>query len=669
MSMLPERISTRLTLGAVFLLVLTALAVFAVMVFRGQPRVMAESNALIEQTGTSIVRQLGLKLTGIEGLAVSMAHLAEVLDRDETLYRNNFPNLIDNGGDVAIAGGGIWPEPGAFASGTERRSFFWARGGNGHLEYSEDYNKPDGPGYHQEAWYTGARNAPGNACVWSEAYQDPVSKVPMVTCSVPYKVQGRFAGVSTIDLVLDDLARFLQEQGKVTGGYAFALDQAGNVLFFPLGEGGKDATMQKFDDLAGRQAWLAPLLEARRKAESTGSASAILQDDALLGEPGQANLFRMPQTGWIVGLVTPQANATGLARALTYELLAFLLPLLGLLLFFVWLAGRKLLRQLEETRAQIDALGTGQGQGEALPVLRDDEIGGLRRAVNQYAGRLHSMLQVIADESRRLQEEAGRLGRLSSALLERAEQQRQENTQLATAITEMSSSAQEVAQNTNDCATTAQRSQTVVREGQDKVAANSRAIQTLAGEMASAASVIARLEQDSQQVGAVLDVIKAISEQTNLLALNAAIEAARAGEQGRGFAVVADEVRSLAGKTQSSANEISGMIANLQQASRQAVQAMQGGETRTRQAVEEAEGAASTLSSTVDSFEDISQRAQQIAVAAQEQSHVTQEINELAVRIHSVSEENARDALNLDALGRAIQQSAARLEALSRGKA
>ncbi len=668
MSLLPDRISSRLTLGAIFLLLLTALAVFAIMVFRGQPRVVAESNALIEQTGSAIVRQLGLKLAGIEGLAVSMAHLAEVLPREEAQYRDNYPNLIDNSGDAAIAGGGIWPEPGAFTEGVDRRSFFWARGASGALEYSDDYNKPEGPGYHNDAWYTGARSASGNACTWSEAYQDPVSKVPMVTCSVPYKLQGRFAGVSTIDLRLDDLAAFLKDQGKVTGGYAFALDPAGNILFFPLPGSGAEASMQKFDDLAAREAWLQPLTEARRKLGSSGTASVALDDDALLGEASQANLFVMPQTRWTIGLVTPQARVTGLARALTYELLAFLLPLLGLLLLFVWLAGRKVLEQLGETTAQIDALGSGQGHGGALTILRDDEIGGLRRSVNQYAGRLQGMLQVIAEESRRLQEEAGSLGRLSGALLHRAEQQRQENTQLAAAITEMSSSANEVAQNTNDCADTAQRSQGVVSEGQQKVSSNSRSIQALSSEMAAAAAVIARLEQDSQQVGAVLDVIKAISEQTNLLALNAAIEAARAGEQGRGFAVVADEVRSLAAKTQSSANEISTMIASLQQASRQAVQAMQAGEARTRHAVEEAEGAATALSTTVQSFDDISQRAQQIAVAAQEQSHVTQEINELAVRIHSVSEENARDAVDLDTLGQAMRQSATRLAELSRGR-
>ena len=118
--------------------------------------------------------------------------------------------------------------------------------------------------------------------------------------------------------------------------------------------------MQKFDELAGREAWLAPLAEARRKLGSGGTAAVTLDDDAVLGEASQANLFVMPQTHWTVGLVTPRARVTGLAQALTYELLAFLLPLLGLLLFFVWLAGRKILEQLGETTAQIDALGSGQ---------------------------------------------------------------------------------------------------------------------------------------------------------------------------------------------------------------------------------------------------------------------------------------------------------------------
>jgi len=668
MAFVPVRLSQRLTLGCIVLLILTALAVFAVMALRGQPRVVAASSELIEQTGSAIVRQLGLQLARIEGVTTSVAHLAEALPREESLYLNSMPSLINSQGNRAIAGGGVWPEPNAFNEGTVRRSFFWARGADGRLAYSDDYNAANGPGYHNEAWYTGARSSQAGQCLWSEAYQDPVSGVPMVTCSVPYQLDGRFAGVATLDLLLDDLARFLTEQGKVTDGYAFALDQTGNVLHFPGISGDKSGTMLKFSDLAQQHNWLKPVQAALNNNSSGAIRNLDLENDEQLKQASRVSLFVMPDTGWVVGLVTPHERVTGLARALTWEILLFLLPLLAVLLTLAWFAGRKLISQLEETTAQIDSLGQGSASRDVeLSVEHDNEIGALRHAVNRYAGQLRTMLQRIAEEADQIQAEAAQLGSLSSTLAGRAEQQRQENTQLATAITEMSSSAQEVAQNTNDCATTAQDSLVVVQQGQQKVASNSSAIQALSVEMADAASVIGQLEKDSQQIGAVLDVIKAISEQTNLLALNAAIEAARAGEQGRGFAVVADEVRTLAGRTQTSANEIGTMISALQQASRQAVQAMQAGEARTEHAVVEAEGAASALSSTVQSFDDISQRAQQIAVAAQEQSYVTQEINELAVRIHSISEENARDAQALDQVSSAMQALSARLSGLSRG--
>jgi methyl-accepting chemotaxis protein len=669
MALIPVRLSQRLTLGSCALLALTTAAVFAVMTWRGQPLIVAASAELIEQTGGAIVRQLGLQLAGIEGLTASMANLAEVLPREDSLYKSTLPNLINNSGNAAIAGGGVWPEPNAFSAGVSRRSFFWARSASGQLDYSEDYNKADGPGYQNDAWYTSARSAKEGQCVWSEAYQDPVSGVPMVTCSVPYSLSGRFAGVSTIDLRLDDLAQFLQQHGSVTGGYAFALDQAGNVLYFPSSARTNAGTMQTFSALAADKPWLRAVAEALNNSNS-GIRTVDLDNDEQLQQASRVSLFVMPGSGWVIGLATPQTRVTGLARTLTGEILLFLLPVLALLLFLAWLAGHKLIAQLEETTEQIDALGQGQAHSSSveLRVERADEIGALRGSVNRYAGQLRNMLQNIASEAQRLQGEAALLSSLSSTLAERAEQQRMENTQLAAAITEMSSSAQEVASNTHDCASTAQNSLVVVREGQLKVAANSQAIQALAAEMSGAALVITRLEQDSQQVGAVLDVIKAISEQTNLLALNAAIEAARAGEQGRGFAVVADEVRTLAGRTQASANEIGGMISALQQASRQAVQAMQSGEARTEHAVGEAEGAAAALTSTVHSFDDISQRAQQIALAANEQSHVTQEINQLAVRIHTISEDNARDALALNQVSEAMQALSGRLAALSQGQ-
>ncbi|MGI2097699.1 methyl-accepting chemotaxis protein [Shewanella glacialipiscicola] len=662
---IPIRISQRLTMGSILLLLLTGLAVFGVMSLRGQPRVVAASQQLIEQTGSSIVRQLALKLASVEGITLSLARIAEVLPREQALYLNSLPNVIDNNGDLTIAGGGIWPEPDQFEVGSHRHSFFWARGLDSKLTYSDEYNAESGPGYQNESWYTGARASSRSKCSWSEAYQDPVSKVAMVTCSVPYHLLAHFAGVATVDLKLDNVAQFLTEHGNVTDGYAFALDQAGNMLHFP--EASKSETMQRFSNVVSQQPWLAPVEAAIKQTSINNVISVSLAHDEKLDQASEVSLFVMPDTGWVIGLVTPKTRVTGLANALTFDILLFLLPLLAILLSLAWFSGKRLLAQLQETTDQIASLGSGEsGSHVELQIQRDDEIGALRRAVNAYAGTLRSMLDLITQEAKKIQYEASQLSALSRKLAERAEQQRLESAQLAAAITQMSSSAIEVANNTNDCAATAQSSLVVVREGQSRVAASNASIEILSSEIANATQVISQLAQDSQKVGTVLDVIKAISAQTNLLALNAAIEAARAGEQGRGFAVVADEVRTLAGRTQDSADEISTMINALQSASRLAVQAMQTGESRTVQAVAEAEGAASSLSSTVQSFDDISQRAQQIALAAQQQSLVTQEINELAVRINSISEDNSHDATALDALSLEMQNLSNRLININR---
>jgi len=646
MALLPVRLSHRLTLGSVLLLLFTALAVFVVMTLRGQPKVVEASSALIEQTGSAIVRQLALQLAGIEGVTASMAHLVEGLPKEQALVMATLPKVIDHEGDKAIAGGGIWPEPNAFTPGVERRSFFWARGDGGALAFSDDYNAAGSAGYHHEAWYTGARNSAPGRCLWSEAYQDPVTQVPMTTCSVPYRQDGAFAGVATVDLRLDDLARFLKEQGAVTGGYAFALDQAGNVLYFPDAQASGGAQMLSFDALSKQQPWLGPVAEVLAKAAPAGQVRSLdLAQDGRLQEEARVSLFTMPGSGWTIGLVTPERKVTGLARAMTTEILVFLLPLLALLLFFAWLGGHKLIAQLEETTQQIDALGRGQATDNVeLHVARADEIGALRGAVNRYAGQLRQMLQKIANEARQLQNEAGRLGELSGTLAQRAEQQRQENTQLATAITQMSSSALEVAQNTNNCADTARQSLVVVQDGQQRVAANSQSIQLLSTEMAEATAVIQRLEQDSQQVGAVLDVIKAISEQTNLLALNAAIEAARAGEQGRGFAVVADEVRNLAQKTQQATEEIQSMIQQLQQGTREVVRVMEDSQHKTDQSVEHAAKAAEALETITQAVSVINDMNTQIASAAEEQSAVAEDINRNVINIGQVANEVAGGA-------------------------
>ena len=219
--------------------------------------------------------------------------------------------------------------------------------------------------------------------------------------------------------------------------------------------------------------------------------------------------------------------------------------------------------------------------------------------------------------------------------------QRQEIAQVAAAVNQMSSTVQEVANNVATAATDAGSADQEANAGKQVVAETMHSIRALARDIQRASDVISQLQKESENIGSVLDVIRGIAEQTNLLALNAAIEAARAGEQGRGFAVVADEVRTLASRTQSSTEEIHAMIERLQSGARDAVAVMEQGRRQAEDSVVQAEKAGTSLAEITRAVSVIKDMTNQIAVASREQSQVTGEINRSIGSISEVANSTA----------------------------
>ncbi|MCG7995236.1 MAG: methyl-accepting chemotaxis protein [Candidatus Thiodiazotropha taylori] len=274
----------------------------------------------------------------------------------------------------------------------------------------------------------------------------------------------------------------------------------------------------------------------------------------------------------------------------------------------------------------------------------NDEIGHIATAFNRMAQQFHDAINQVKDSVVQLASAAEETSVVTNQTTVGINQQLNETSQVATAMNQMSSTVQEVARNAVDAANAAREADTTFIQGKTVIDQVIEGINSLANEVEQAATVIQELETESRNIGSVLDVIKSIAEQTNLLALNAAIEAARAGEQGRGFAVVADEVRTLAGRTQDSTQEIEEMISKLQEGADNAVKVMARGSEMTQSGVEQAASAGQALEKINTAMSEITEMNTQIASAAEEQSSVTEEINRSIVSINEVSEQSATGA-------------------------
>lgn len=310
-----------------------------------------------------------------------------------------------------------------------------------------------------------------------------------------------------------------------------------------------------------------------------------------------------------------------------------------------WIFTGLIVRPIQNTVDAVRDIAEGEGDlTRRLDARSKDELGELAGWFNRFLDKMQGVVGELNSVTQNLSVSAEQLSRVSEETRDGISNQQGQTEQAATATNQMAATVQEVAKNAESAANSAMQARNEATQGKGTVDESITTIRNLSATVEQAAGVIGKLEQDSVEIGGVLDVIRNIAEQTNLLALNAAIEAARAGEQGRGFAVVADEVRTLASRTQQSTQEIQEMIERLQTASKEAVKAMDETNSQARKGTDFAIKTGEVLESITTAINQISDMNTQIASAAEEQSVVAEEINRNVVGINQIGEKTANGA-------------------------
>ncbi|AVP83565.1 methyl-accepting chemotaxis protein [Aeromonas hydrophila] len=478
-----------------------------------------------------------------------------------------------------------------------------------------------------------------------EPYLDDVGsqKVLMTSVTVPLLEQEKLLGMVGVDISLTALQSLVKEmdqelyegQGKVllvsSQGRVAGVDGFDVTLGSPLG--------QQYQTLAGElQGWLGQGQISSRWSPD-GTLLQTFVPVKMRGTEQKWGIYiELPRSVVLASALQLQEDLSGQASrsVMTQLLIGGLISAVALIC--IWLMAHQIVAPIRAVVARLKDIASGEGDlTQRIELRRDDEIGELAKWFNSFLNKLQSTISQVIDTvagTRASAEQAASVAERTSAGMQA---QYQEVDLVATAFEELSATALQVAGNANSAVAAANQADTAAQEGKYVVADTQEAMRKLMAVISDAKPVVEHLSANSENINDILVVIQGIAEQTNLLALNAAIEAARAGEQGRGFAVVADEVRNLAGRTQNAIVEIQTLIGQLQSGTEAVVKAIMTGHSQADLTLTKVDLSVSVLEQIIHAVATIHQMNEQIARAAQEQSGVADEINRNVSNIRDVS--------------------------------
>jgi len=517
----------------------------------------------------------------------------------------------------------------------------------GRFTIRPDTKMPDGFDPRVRPWYQGAQSS--STATLTEPYIDAAGGGLIISIATASRNAGQNVGVVGGDLSLQTIIDTLKTVDFDGMGYAFLVSADGKILVHP----DKNLVMK-------------PLAEAFPK-----NTPAITDKISEIDVDGHTRIVTftpikgLPSVNWYVGVSVDKDMAYAMlsdfrtsAVVATVIAVAFIIALLSMLI-------RLLIQPLHVMTRAMEDIADGEGDlTKRLAIQNQDEFGILGTAFNRFVERIHGSIREVSSATEHVNEVALRVVSASNSSMVNSDEQSSRTNSVAAAINQLGAAAQEIARNAAQASHQASDARGLAEDGQQVVDRSIAAMNRLSDLLSTSSSNIESLNSKTVNIGQILEVITSISQQTNLLALNAAIEAARAGEAGRGFAVVADEVRNLAHRTQESAQQVQTMIEELQVGARDSVTTMNNSQRHSQESVEIANLAGERLNSVTQRIGEIDGMNQSVATATEEQTAVVESIN---VDINEINTLNQEGVENLHATLRAcsdLERQAARLKQL-----